>query len=104
MERLCVICHRNAGMFRCIQCHKNVCDECAFKTEHGAFCGRECAATYRDFQRAQARASRPRSSALKQLLVLVIILALAAVVAYKLKPEWFANLPWQTQPAQQPAP
>ena len=95
MEHQCGICHDRAAMFRCIQCHKPVCDDCAFKTEHGAFCSRECAGQYREFKRAQGPQKRRSSLAfLKPLLGLAIVAALVAAAAYKLRPEWFEALPW----------
>ncbi len=85
MERKCVVCHDRPLSFRCIQCHKPVCDDCAFKIEHGAFCSRECAVMYRDFKQSQRRPARRRSRALlKALVVLVIIAAIAVVAARKL--------------------
>ena len=85
MEKQCVVCHLRPSLFRCIQCHKPVCDECAFKTEHGAFCGRNCATAYRDFKKSQA-AEAPRKSGrlLKTLIAFVVAVALAAAVAYKM--------------------
>jgi len=85
MESICVVCHDRPAAFRCIQCHKPVCDDCAFKDDNGAFCSRECAANYRSFKRAQAAsAPRRRGSLLKVLLVLLILAAIAAAVAWRL--------------------
>jgi len=84
MERKCVVCHDKPMAFRCIQCHKPVCDDCAFKTEHGAFCSRECAAAYRDFKKSQAAPARRSSGMLRRMVVLVIVIAIAAAAAYKL--------------------
>jgi hypothetical protein len=85
-ERMCVVCHDKPALFRCIQCHKPVCDDCAFKTEHGAFCGRPCAGAYRDFQQAQGRRGRVKSGGglLKTLVVLIILAAIAVFAAIKL--------------------
>ena len=87
MEAKCVVCHTRPAAFRCIQCHKPVCDECAFKDDNGAFCCRECAASYRAFKHAQARA--PVEQGAKRggrgILILVLILALAAFAAWRLK-------------------
>jgi len=85
MEKQCVVCHLRPSLFRCIQCHKPVCDECAFKTEHGAFCGRNCATAYRDFKKAQA-ADAPKKSGglLKAIIVFIVVVAIAAAVAYKM--------------------
>jgi len=93
MERKCGVCHDRPVRFRCIQCHKPVCDECAFKTEHGAFCGRDCAAAYRDFKRTQgSEAPRGRSRGMFiTLIVLVILAAAVLVVAYKMG--WVPGLP-----------
>jgi len=81
MEKQCVVCHLRPSMFRCIQCHKPVCDECAFKTENGVFCGRNCATAYRDFRRAQAADARKAPGGLLKKLALLILLAAAAAVA-----------------------
>lgn len=75
MDRQCVVCHQKVATFRCIQCHKPTCSDCAFKTEHGAFCSRECATNYREFMRAQARAPK-RSGGLAKFLIGLIIIAL----------------------------
>ena len=85
MEQNCVVCHLRESRFRCIQCHKPVCDECAFKTENGVFCGRNCAAAYRDFKQSQsARGRRASGGLVRKLLILIIIVAAAAAVAYKM--------------------
>jgi hypothetical protein len=85
MEKQCVVCHLRPSLFRCIQCHKPVCDECAFKTEHGAFCGRNCATAYRDFKKAQAaEAPRKSGSAWKALIAFAVAVAVLAYIAYKM--------------------
>ncbi len=84
MASNCVVCHDRAMAVRCIQCHKPVCDECAFKIEHGAFCSRECAASYRDYVRAQAEKRGPRRSIVKPLIGLLLLIVIAAVVAWQL--------------------
>jgi hypothetical protein len=91
MDRQCVVCHQKVATFRCIQCHKPTCSDCAFKTENGAFCSRECATNYREFARAQARAPRARGGLLKPLIGLIIIAAVALFVIHKVKPDL---LPW----------
>ena len=76
----CGICHEQAMEFRCKQCHKPVCDECAFKIEHGAFCCRECANTYRDFKRDQEdEEEKPRRQ--RPLLMTAVVLLALAVLA-----------------------
>jgi len=82
MASNCVVCHERPAAFRCIQCHKPVCDECAFKTEHGAFCSRECAASYREYKQAQAQKSGGKGSVLKPLIGLILIAAIAAAIAW----------------------
>ena len=85
VERMCVVCQDNPAAFRCIQCHKPVCDACAFKDENGAFCTRECAAKYRSFRQAQAGTGRrKRSSGLSTLIIVLVALAAAAAGAWKL--------------------
>lgn len=90
MERKCVVCHDRPLRFRCLQCHKPVCDECSFKTEHGAFCSRECANAYRDFKRSQApEARRPSRRVLKLVALLIALAAVALAAAY-----FLGRLPW----------
>jgi len=85
VERICVVCHDSPAAFHCIQCHRPVCDACAFKDENGAFCARECAAKYRSFRQAQARTSRrKRSGGLLTAIIVLVALAAAAVGAWKL--------------------
>lgn len=87
MDRKCVVCHDKAAAFRCIQCHKPACEDCAFKTENGAFCSRECATNYREFARAQARAPKRSGGLLKPLIGLIIIAAIVLGAIKVLKPE-----------------
>ncbi len=84
MESKCVVCHDKPARFRCIQCHKPVCDDCSFKTEHGAFCGRDCASQYREWRKSQPKATRGARGALRKLIILIIILAIAAFVAHQM--------------------
>ena len=93
MEHTCVVCHDQPAAFRCKQCHKPVCDECAFKDENGAFCRRECAANYRSFQQIQARTHPAKvGSLLKTIVILVLFAAVAvAVFAYGAKKGWFGQ-------------
>ncbi len=86
MEGKCVVCHDRPMKFRCIQCHKPVCDDCAFKTEHGAFCSRECSAAYRNYRQASGSAPSRRGAggALKLLIGIIILAAIAAAVAWKM--------------------
>ncbi len=80
METKCVVCHDRPAQFRCIQCHKPVCDECAFKTEHGAFCSRECAAEYRDYKKTAPKAGTAGGSGLFRKLLMVIVLAVIVIL------------------------
>lgn len=85
MERSCGVCHDRPFRFRCIQCHRPVCDDCAFKTTHGAFCSRDCATKYGEFKRSQVgQAPRASRSALKVLVLLAILAAAALGAAYAL--------------------
>lgn len=94
MDQKCVVCHDNAASFRCIQCHKPVCDECSFKTEHGAFCSRGCAATYRDYMKSKAEEEGPRRpGVVKVLLGIILLAALAAAVLWKFYPGLFEAVP-----------
>ena len=82
MEAKCVVCHDKAAAFRCIQCHKPVCDECAHKDENGAFCSRECAGQYRSYAQVARKAAAKKGS-LGKVILLVILLAVAAFIAWK---------------------
>ena len=46
----CIRCHVREATKNCYQCHKAMCDTCSFTDENGTFCGRECAAKYREFR------------------------------------------------------
>ena len=91
MEHMCVVCHDEPAAFRCKQCHKPVCDECAFKDENGAFCRRECAANYRSFKQHKALTRPAKAGSLLKTIVILIVLAAAAVAvfAYGAKKGWF---------------
>ncbi len=79
----CAVCHDQVMEFRCKQCHKPVCDECAFKIEHGAFCSRECAHTYRDFKGDQKPEPPKRRPTGLVVAVLLVVLAALAILARK---------------------
>lgn len=81
MERMCVVCHDQVAAFRCKQCHKPMCDECAFKDENGAFCSRECAANYRSFKQAKARTPARKAGSLLRTVIILILLAAVAAAA-----------------------
>jgi len=83
MQSKCIVCHDKPAVFRCIQCHKPVCDDCSFKIEHGAFCSRECAVMYRDFKRSQ-RDSAPRRPGrfLARLVALILVAAMVVAALY----------------------
>lgn len=82
MGSKCVVCHERPAAHRCIQCHKPTCDECAFKTEHGVFCGRECAAQYRDFRRAEGPRVRKSSPVVKLIILVLAVLAALGVAVH----------------------
>ena len=86
MEKMCVVCHNREMAFRCIQCHKPVCDECAFKDDNGGFCSRECAAKYRAYREASTRleVARPKGSLAKSLIILLILVGVILFAAWKL--------------------
>jgi len=81
----CVVCHDRDAVYRCLECHKPVCDECAFKTDQGAFCSRRCSARYMDFKRAQrpAKPTRKRGHPIALLLVVVALAAITFAVAWR---------------------
>ena len=86
MNKMCVVCHTREMTFRCIQCHKPVCDECAFKDANGAFCCRECSASYKAYKEypPAVEKARPRGNPIAAVLLVVILLAAAAYAAWKL--------------------
>ena len=93
MDSTCVVCHDRVAQFRCLQCHKPVCDECAFKTDMGAFCGRNCAAQYRDYRKDGGAVTKEKKGSLIKTLILLIILAAGVfAVAY-----WRGWLPESVQ-------
>jgi len=70
----CVKCHVREATKNCFQCHKAVCDTCSFTDENGVFCGRTCAAKYREFNDNYQRKERKAGvGALGRLIGLVII-------------------------------
>lgn len=83
---VCGVCHEKEADHRCIQCHKPVCDDDAFKDDQGTFCGRECSAQYRSYDQASARVARARSHGLRNVLIVLVMIA-ALVYLAKLK-EW----------------
>jgi len=104
MESKCVVCHERPARHRCIQCHKPVCDECAFKTENGVFCGRECSGQYREFKKANV-GSRKSGGLGRKLFILLIVIIATIAVAWKMDLiNWdtLGNAPGGTPGAQQP--
>ena len=81
MERQCVICHDRQADHQCRQCHKKVCDVCAFKDDAGVFCSRDCAATFRSFMQDKTGAPAKGGGFVKRLVRLIVILVLLALVA-----------------------
>jgi len=95
VEGKCVTCHERPADHRCIQCHKPICDDCAFKDAYGVFCSRECSARHQSFRQEQAGA-RAKGGPVKALIKLIIVLALLAIVAgavyvYGAKRGWFGE-------------
>ncbi len=85
MKAQCIVCHERPAAFLCVQCHKPVCDECAFKDENGVFCSRECAARYRSYKQTQRPPVRRRPGGmLKGVIVGIVMAVLAALAAWKL--------------------
>ncbi|MFP4176867.1 MAG: hypothetical protein ACOCR1_05050 [Planctomycetota bacterium] len=85
VEAQCVVCHNNKADFRCIECHKPVCDECAFKDTNGVFCTRDCAAKYDSYRKHQPAESTKGSGVMSGLIrkiAFLIVLALAAMGVY----------------------
>jgi len=97
MERQCVICHDRPADHQCRQCHKLVCDECAFKDDNGVFCCRDCAATFKSFKEDGAGAKAARKGgpvkSLVKLIVILVVLAIVAGAVYVLgaKQGWFGE-------------
>lgn len=96
MATYCSICHDRLFRFRCRQCRKPVCEECAFSTQHGRFCSRRCAARFRDFKshKVEDEAAAGGPSLLRALLVLIVLGAVVLVVG-----AWQGWLPESVQSA-----
>ena len=93
VESYCSYCRNRQAEFLCRQCHKPLCDECAFKTDLGVFCNRECANQFRDFHRSAARSKSGSGPGLVRILIYVILLAAVGLaVAW-----WRGWLPEQIQ-------
>ena len=84
MEKTCVVCHVEPAVFRCIQCHKPVCDSCAFKSENGAFCSRQCANTYRAYKTAPEPVRAKGAGGIFKLIGAIVVLAVLAWLAWKM--------------------
>lgn len=82
MEKTCVVCHDRPASYRCVQCHKPVCDTCGFKDAQGAFCSRECSADYRAFQETETEEGGGGLGSLLVKVIILIVLAVVAVAAY----------------------
>ncbi|MBS3762139.1 MAG: hypothetical protein KGZ25_02425 [Planctomycetes bacterium] len=80
-EEKCAVCHQRPAKHRCIQCHKPVCDECAFKNAYGVFCSRDCAATHQEFRENQAAEKARKQGLIKTLIKLIIIVVLLGIIA-----------------------
>ncbi|MFP4028496.1 MAG: hypothetical protein ACLFWL_11955 [Candidatus Brocadiia bacterium] len=80
-EEKCAVCHQRPAKHRCIQCHKPVCDECAFKNAYGVFCSRDCAATHQEFRENQAAEKARKQGLIKTLIRLIIIVVLLGIIA-----------------------
>ncbi len=97
MASECVVCHKNEATTRCRQCHKWVCDSCAFKDDNGAFCSRGCSTKYRDFQKSQASDAEQTGKGLmswmirKIVVVLLLVLLAAALYVYGAQKGWFGE-------------
>jgi predicted amidophosphoribosyltransferase len=86
MATYCANCHDNLFKYRCKQCRKPVCEDCAFKTEHGTFCSHRCAARYRDFMSKETadKGKAEGSSVIGKLFMLLLAgLAVVAVAWWK---------------------
>jgi len=95
-ERMCVVCHEKPGRFQCRQCHRLVCDECAFKVTDGAFCGRDCAAKFVAFKKHHAAAEAARGGSVMRAFKLLVSLVLLTIIAgavyvYGAKHGWFGE-------------
>lgn len=96
MASKCVVCNERDATLRCRQCHKWVCDSCAFKNEDGAFCERECATKYRDFQKAQPDEEEEERGLIarlvRKIVVLLIVVVLAGILyAYGARKGWLGE-------------
>jgi hypothetical protein len=96
MASYCVVCHDRPADHRCRQCHKLVCDECAFKDDNGVFCCRDCAAAFRSYKQAAERVRPAGTGAAQKLVNLTVTLVLLAVIAaavyvYGAKKGWFGE-------------
>jgi len=81
VEKKCVVCHVKPAVHRCLQCHKPTCNDCTFKSEAGAFCSRECAASYREYKQNQGTVKRRGGG--KKLVIAIVVLAAAVYAAYR---------------------
>jgi len=93
----CVVCHEKEAAHRCVQCHKPVCDDCAFKDDQGVFCSRECSAARRSYDQANQRASRAKGS--RSVVVAVAVIALVIALLCLAYVKGWVQLPGGAAPA-----
>jgi len=99
MAEKCVVCHDRPMKFRCMQCHKTVCEQCAFRIEEGAFCSRECSDAYSDRRHAEPAGASRRGGGLRSVVKLLIGLIVLAVLAAALaRAVGWIDLPWLPGP------
>ena len=69
----------------CRQCGKTICDACSRNVPEGRFCSDGCVKRHREFQETSgAVMSAGKSGALGKLIAILVVLAVAAAVAWKM--------------------
>jgi hypothetical protein len=77
---LCINHTSSAAVTRCFSCHKPLCERCVIKEGNGNFCSQHCAVNYAKFAHLSGPSGPGFFGKLKNLIVTIIFLALAAVI------------------------
>ena len=85
----CQLCNDRQATLKCKQCGKEICNPCAHKGAHGAFCGLNCAQAFSEHvgQQEAAAAGAPVKKGgglFVKIIVLIVIAAAVIVVLMKL--------------------
>ena len=82
-QRWCINHSDRPATARCRQCGKTICDECTHRAGKETFCSTDCAETFQAFKAREASVpTKTGPGLLAKLVFLLIVLAIAAFVAW----------------------